>query len=139
MRGITPNLLKMLSLSNEEWLSSTLGGDKTALHLACYVENAFMVEWLLSISADPNVSCAEWGTPLHIALRLKNKAVFMQLLATKPELNTQDKEGWTLLHHAVSCDWADVVETMITQECNFGIQDKGNAIFYSFLFIFLML
>ena len=62
-----------------------------------------VLEYLLAQGADPNKDIRDGFSPLHTAASDGNYKGLEALLATNNELvNVVDKNGWTVLHHAVA-------------------------------------
>ena len=74
---------------------------RTALYVAAMHNKGKVVELLLKLGADPNITQSDNGqTPLHFALQAGNTALAKLLIKYKSDLNIKDSQGNTPVHYA---------------------------------------
>lgn len=75
---------------------------QTPLHIAAYVGNAPLVDFLLKKGADANLADRNGRTPLHLAAWGDHQNVAQLLMARGAQVNRKDIKGLTPLHLAVT-------------------------------------
>jgi len=77
------------------------GKDSSGITPLCKSDNPEVIQLLLSLGADPNVTCDDGRTPLIVALRSQAPLIIIQaLLDAGANPNTHDSSGMTPLMHA---------------------------------------
>jgi len=105
-------------------INATVGEGKdieTALHQAVAAGRDEKVHYLLRKGADKNI-CAPY-TPLATAVK-KNEAQLVELLLDHGAEPPIDKNGWTLLHHAVSSSSYDALTVLLRFDYQESHKDK---------------
>lgn len=100
----------------------------TALHYAAdeqepthweSVEEPVFIPFLLNAGANVNVKTYEKGlTPLMIAVRNGAMSNVRMMLSKGAEIDDQDYDGWTALHHAVFYNYPEMVEILLKAGCS---------------------
>lgn len=75
---------------------------QTPLHIAAYVGNAPLVDFLLKKGADADLADRNGRSPLHLAARRDHQKVVQLLMARGAQVNRKDIKGLTPLHLAVT-------------------------------------
>ncbi|QOD38383.1 ankyrin repeat domain-containing protein [Candidatus Wolbachia massiliensis] len=79
----------------------------------------------LKSRADVGATNESW-TPLHNTIKISDVYVTKNILKTgKIDLNATDKDGWTVLHHAIHNGHLDKVKYLVEEGADFEIKDKG--------------
>jgi hypothetical protein len=103
MRGLTPQKVKELDVTDEELQHHRLPDGRNALQIACHVRNEEMVDYLIGIDCHKHDSQSIWGNALQVAIKQSSVELSRKLLSeTTPDW--VDCESRTALHWAVlSC------------------------------------
>lgn len=97
------DLVERLAKRGDVPLGSILFSGRTLLHLACIAKSSGLLDYLLTQPIDINAQDAEGNTPLHIALKLKNREYAQKLLACPHiDLAKKDQLGNSLLFYGAS-------------------------------------
>jgi len=85
----------------------------TLLHLACQYQKENVVRHLINnkganIDARNNSRAKE--APIHIAAQFQSKKIINILLEKGADIESEDANGCTPLHHAARCNQKDMVE-----------------------------
>lgn len=95
-------LKELLNWDSDNINNQTFLGE-TPLFVACEYENITGVKLLLNNSkCDVNCPNSEGGSPLHVACNRKNLPLVKLLIEFGAKVNSQDFNGYTPLHEAVS-------------------------------------
>jgi ankyrin repeat protein len=90
-----------------------LTGGFTPLHLATQAGNKAIVEYLLSLKADPNKKDPMKKTALHIAIDSGHPDIALILITKGADVNATENHGLTPLHLAASERQVDVVASLL--------------------------
>ncbi len=91
------------------------GVGRTPLHCAAAAAAAGVVPLLLAAGADPAAACTAGQTPLHVACAAGLLHVAQLLLGRmRPQdVNLQDCEGWSALHHAAALGHLPLLQQLL--------------------------
>ena len=95
-----------------------LSGGFTALQLAAQAGHKKVVEYLLSIKADPNKRDPLKHTALHIAITNDHPEVALLLISKGADINVKESHGMTPLHYAAEARNVSVVEALLKSKAN---------------------
>jgi len=128
-RGELQYLIELLSRDPSS-LNACDETGQTTLHYACALGQVDIVIYLLN-RQDCKLSEQDelYGyTPLHLACLYSHHRVVMELLrklrSDSCAINTQDKLGWTVLHHAARNGDLEICKQLITHDCKPGTKNK---------------
>jgi hypothetical protein len=132
MRVLDEETAKQLVTNPWDWRLHLLPDRSDALHIASYVGNTLMVQFLLGRELQPaNISCS-WGTALHIAIKKRHEIIANLLLEGTNNPDAVDTEGKTALHCAVSFGSVKLVLQLLHQGWNHAARDKSSNAFSQF-------
>jgi len=89
------------------------GTMRTALHAACQMGFASVVQLLLTKKADPRVEDLTKTTPLHLAVRSGHAGAAELLLKAKANPNQPDEQGHVPINDGVAKDRFDIVTKLL--------------------------
>ncbi|MGV8118444.1 MAG: ankyrin repeat domain-containing protein [Candidatus Xenobiia bacterium LiM19] len=108
---------------------------QTPLHIAAYVGNVKLVDFLLKKGADADLADRNGRSPLHLAARGDHRKVVQLLMVNGAQVNRKDIKGLTPLHLAVTRkeNSGDTVKELISQGAavNAIDSDGWTPLFYS--------
>ena len=84
-------------------------------------------ELLLRAGAKVDVE-SRFGSPLHVAVRMRRSDLVALLVRYKANLAQVDKDGFTALHKAMIANATEIVEALIQQAINASSENKAQFI-----------
>lgn len=119
--------VNQLSTSNQASVANAAGlsGGYTPLLLAVDAGKIKVVEYLLSVKADPNKKDPLGQTALHTAITREHTDIALLLIGKGADVNAKDKDGLTPLHTASSQRLVNVVDSLLRAKAN--ARAKGNG------------
>ena len=119
-------LVKYLVQNYPALLTSRDNQDKTPLHTAGWSDSVDLVEYLISQQCDVFDKDSGGRTILHIACGDSKQTLVKHLVETYAALLTsRDNQGKTPFHTAGWSDSVDLVEYLISQQCDVLDNDNG--------------
>lgn len=96
---------------------------RTAVHVAVVQENEELLRLLLKHNADPRIVDGDGDTPLLTVVRWATNDVALAkvLLEYPAEINAQDEEGYTALHHAIDQGIDLLAKLLISKKADVNI------------------
>jgi len=124
--------IAQLLLAHGAKLDTTGYEGRTPLHQAAMRNRNDIVEWLCSKGANVNAVDSDGRTPLIIAIsqsvdntdaKTRTETIRI-LLRYGADLSYRDKDGWTLLHHAVRESNEDLIDLLLKRGAEINAKDK---------------
>lgn len=110
---------------------------ETMLHLACAVNNAELVKYIISLGAPLDVPDADGTTPLLLALRYTSWTSAEILVERGCQVNTQNNYGLTPLNTAIASQYEDITviikfgNALLSRGASLGTTDRyGSGVWH---------
>lgn len=130
----TTEMMKLLDLdldslkdqieSSVELLTQRDTNERTLLHWAALNGREELVEHLLTLNVQVDVTDDTNATPLILTVLKGNVTIVKLLLDKGANINHQNAQGHSPLQYACSKGWSDVVNVLLERGANVNIQDK---------------
>lgn len=87
---------------------------ETCLHIACKLQNLEIIRILLKKGANVNIQEYDYDfSPIFYSVLLKNYEIFVELMNYDINLNAQDFEGKTVVHHIIENEYNDFLDHLM--------------------------
>jgi ankyrin repeat protein len=123
--SVAPTIFALAKLDTK-LLHARGNNGSTPLHVAAYLGDRDIVQWLLDHNADIRARTNQGWTPLHCAALTNAKNVAELLIAKGTDVNAKTYGGMTPLHCAVRGNAKDMVEFLIAKGADLNMKDNDD-------------
>ena len=120
------NAVKAALSKNPNLATSTMGGDTSALHVACLFDSVDIAKLLIDKGASVNATTRNGTTPLHSAMWGNDKALSDLLISKGANPNAVDASGDTPLVAALRVGSEDVLYGLLAKGADPNKIDRNN-------------